>query len=119
MLDAKQLLIQGSVAMGVQLTHMQIELLVLYITEFENTIWGYTEKGLLFQLDMKTGKRILENQLKNLPVSNLEFVDGNSFYYYCEAGLIQFDIKSKAENSVLLRNSIDDNAGDAFIKLIR
>ena len=90
-----------------------------YITEFENTIWGYTEKGLLFQLDMKTGKRILENQLKNLPVSNLEFVDGNSFYYYCEAGLIQFDIKSKAENSVLLRNSIDDNAGDAFIKLIR
>lgn len=90
-----------------------------YLKEYENTIWGYTEKGILFQLDMKTGKKLFETPLKNFPLSNLEFVDGNSFYYYCEAGLIQYDVKSKAENTVLLRNSIEDRPGTAYIQLIR
>lgn len=90
-----------------------------YIAEFNDKLWGYTEKGLLFQLDMKSGKKLFETKLSNIPLSNLEFLDENNIYYYCESGLIKFDLKTKAENNILIRNTIDDRAGDAFIKLIR
>ncbi|WCM41055.1 PQQ-binding-like beta-propeller repeat protein [Flavobacterium sp. CBA20B-1] len=88
-----------------------------YITENKGFLWGYTEKGVIFKLDLKTGKKIEEFQLTNIPVSNIEFKDENSLLYYCEAGLIEFDIPRKKEKSLYMRSSSD--RGDAFIKLIR
>lgn len=90
-----------------------------YIMEQNNTLWGYTKKGILFQLSLNDGKIMFEKQLTSLPISNIEFQDKNSIYYFCEAGLIQFDLKSKEEELIYIRGSINDDATNAFIKIIR
>lgn len=92
---------------------------IKYITAQNDFLWGYTERGLLFKLELKTGKTILETQLKNQPISNIEFNDNQTLLYYCEAGLIQYDVNLKTEDVVYLKNAITAQASDAFIKLIR
>ncbi|MCW3160165.1 outer membrane protein assembly factor BamB family protein [Chryseobacterium oryctis] len=88
-----------------------------YITENNGFLWGYTEKGVIFKLDLITGKKMEEFQLTNIPVSNIEFKNETFLLYYCEAGLIEFDVPNKKEKYLYMRSSID--SGDAFIKLIR
>lgn len=90
-----------------------------YIIENKNTLWGYSQKGLLFKLDLFNGNKILEKQLKNKPISNIEFLDEHTLFYYCEAGLIKFDIDKNTEEIVYLRNKIDNDADNAYIKLLK
>lgn len=93
---------------------------VEYIQEESDNIWGYTRKGRLFQLDINNGEIAFETKLTTLPISNLEFPnDDNLLYYYCDAGLIQFDLKEKDENVYYMRTSIMDNVYSAYLKIIR
>jgi outer membrane protein assembly factor BamB len=93
---------------------------VEYIQEESDNVWGYTRKGRLFQLDIHNGEIAFEANLTTLPISNLEFPDDdNLLYYYCDAGLIQFDLKEKDENVFYMRTSIMDNVYSAYLKIIR
>ncbi|KAF2515295.1 outer membrane protein assembly factor BamB family protein [Flavobacterium foetidum] len=90
-----------------------------YITEEVNNIWGYTRKKKLFQLDFN-GETVFEAKLTTLPVSNFEFpADDNLLYYYCDAGLIQFDLTEKDENVYYMRTSLKDDVYSAYLKIIR
>nr|WP_294782226.1 PQQ-binding-like beta-propeller repeat protein [uncultured Flavobacterium sp.] len=90
-----------------------------YIIEDNNTVWGYTRKAKLFQLD-PNGEILFETKLTTLPVSNIEFPsDDNLLYYYCDAGLIQFDITEKDENVYYMRTSLKDDIYTAYLKIIR
>ncbi|MBP4139285.1 outer membrane protein assembly factor BamB family protein [Flavobacterium geliluteum] len=90
-----------------------------YIIEESDNIFGYTRKGKLFQLDITNGEIALETKLTTMPISNLEFPDDDSLFYYSDAALIQFDFKTKDENEVYLRTSIKDNVYSAYVKIIR
>lgn len=90
-----------------------------YIVEESDNIWGYTRKGRLFQLDINNGEIAFETKLTTLPISNLEFLDDNSLFYYSDAALIQFEFETKDENEVYLRTSIKDNVYSAYVKIIR
>jgi outer membrane protein assembly factor BamB len=91
-----------------------------YITEQNNELWGYTRKGKLFKLDLTDGKLLLEIKLTSIPVSNIEFPDDdNLFYYYCDAGLIQYNLKDKEENVYYMRTSLKDDIYSAYIQLVR
>lgn len=91
-----------------------------YITEHDDTIWGYTRKGKLFKLNLTNGEIVLEIKLTTLPVSNIEFPeDDNLFYYYCDAGLIEYNIKDKEEIVYYMRTSLKDDIYSAYIKLIQ
>lgn len=91
-----------------------------YITRENENLWGYTKKGRLFELDLTNGEIAYELKLTTLPVSNLEFPnDDNLLYYYCDAGLIQFDLKEKDENVYYMRTSLKENIYSAYLKIIR
>ncbi|MFH6996382.1 PQQ-binding-like beta-propeller repeat protein [Flavobacterium sp. FlaQc-57] len=91
-----------------------------YITRENDNIWGYTKKGKLFELDITNGEIAFETKLTTLPVSNIEFPnDDNLLYYYCDAGLIQYDLKEKDENVYYMRTSLMENIYSAYLKLIR
>jgi len=91
-----------------------------YIIEESDNIWGYTRKAKLFQLDINNGEIAFETKLTTLPISNFEFPnDDNLLYYYCDAGLIQFDLKEKDENVYYMRTSIKENIYSAYLKIIR
>jgi len=93
---------------------------VEYIMEDSNNIWGYTRKGKLFQLDINNGEIAVETKLTTLPISNFEFPDNyDLLYYYCDAGLIQFDLNEKDENVYYMRTSIKDDIYRAYLKIIR
>lgn len=92
---------------------------IQYITEQDDNIWGYTSKGRLFQLDINNGEIAFEIKLTTLPISNLEFPIDDSVFYYCDAGLVQFDLKEKDENMTYMRTSIKEDVYSAFIKIIR
>jgi outer membrane protein assembly factor BamB len=90
-----------------------------YITEESDNIWGYTRKAKLFQIDLTNGEIASEVKLTTKPISNLEFPDDDSLFYYSDAALIQFDFKTKDENEVYLRTSIKDDVYSAYLKIIR
>ncbi len=90
-----------------------------YIIEESDNIWGYTRKAKLFQLDINNGEIASETKLTTQPISNFEFPIDDSLFYYSDAALIQFDLKTKDENEVYLRTSIKDNVYSAYIKIIR
>jgi outer membrane protein assembly factor BamB len=90
-----------------------------YIIEESDNVWGYTRKAKLFQLDITNGEIASEVKLTTKPISNLEFPDDDSLFYYSDAALIQFEFKTKDENEVYLRTSIKDDVYNAFIKIIR
>jgi outer membrane protein assembly factor BamB len=90
-----------------------------YIIEESDNIWGYTRKAKLFQLDITNGEIATETKLTTQPISNFEFPVDESLFYYSDAALIQFDLKTKDENEVYLRTSIKDNAYSANVKIIR
>ncbi|MCD0466933.1 PQQ-binding-like beta-propeller repeat protein [Flavobacterium sp. ENC] len=92
---------------------------VQYITEKDDNLWGYTRKGKLFQLDIDNGETAFEAKLTTNPISNLEFPDDDSLFYYSDAALIQFEYKTKDENEVYLRTSIKDDVYNAYIKVLR
>lgn len=93
---------------------------VEYITEHNDELWGYTRKGKLFKLDLANGEIISQIKLTTIPVSNIEFPeDDNLFYYYCDAGLIQYDLTEKEENVYYMRTSLKDDIYSAYIKLVR
>jgi outer membrane protein assembly factor BamB len=92
---------------------------IQYIIEESDNIWGYTNKGKLFQLDILNGEIAFEVKLTTQPISNLEFAEDDYLYYYSDAALIQFEFKTKDENEIYLRTSIKDDAYTAYIKLIR
>jgi len=90
-----------------------------YILEESDNIFGYTHKAKLFQIDITNGEIAFEAKLTTKPISNLEFANDDSLFYYSDAALIQFEFKTKDENEVYLRTSIKDNAYSAFVKKIR
>lgn len=91
-----------------------------YITEESDNIWGYTHKGKLFQIDINNGEIAVETKLTTLPISNFEFpANYDLLYYYCDAGLIQFDLNEKDENVYYMRTSIKDDIYRAYLKIIR
>lgn len=91
-----------------------------YITKENDNIWGYTRKARLFELDATNGEIAYELKLTTQPVSNIEFPnDDNLLYYYCDAGLIQFDLKEKDENMYYMRTSLKENIYSAYLKIIR
>ena len=90
-----------------------------YIIEESDNVWGYTRKAKLFQLDINNGEIASETKLTTQPISNFEFPVDDSLFYYSDAALIQFDLKTKDENEVYLRTSIKDNVYSAYIKIIR
>ncbi|WP_163411216.1 PQQ-binding-like beta-propeller repeat protein [Flavobacterium ajazii] len=90
-----------------------------YITEDTDNIWGYTRKGKLFELDINNGEIAFETKLTTQPISNIEFPEGDSIYYYCDAGLIQYELEGKDENVMYMRTSILDNIYSAYLKIIR
>jgi len=91
-----------------------------YITRENDNLWGYTKKGKLFELDLSNGEIAFETKLTTIPVSNIEFPnDDNLLYYYCDAGLIQFDLNEKDENVYYMRTSLLENIYSAYLKIIR
>ncbi|MCV2486454.1 PQQ-binding-like beta-propeller repeat protein [Flavobacterium sp. SH_e] len=91
-----------------------------YITRENDNLWGYTRKKKLFELDLSNGEIAYELKLTTLPVSNIEFPnDDNLLYYYCDAGLIQFDLKEKDENVYYMRTSLKEDIYSAYLKIIR
>lgn len=90
-----------------------------YIVRENENIWGYTRKAKLFELDLTNGEVAFETKLTTLPVSNFEFPDDNNLFYYCDAGLIQFDLNEKDENVWYMRTSLMDNVYSAYLKIIR
>jgi len=90
-----------------------------YITEESDNIWGYTRKAKLFQIDLANGEIAAETKLTTQPISNFEFPVDDSLFYYSDAALIQFDLKTKDENEVYLRTSIKDNVYSAYLKIIK
>jgi outer membrane protein assembly factor BamB len=91
-----------------------------YITQENDNLWGYTRKGKLFQLHLDNGELLLDKKLTTMPVSNIEFPeDDNILVYYCDAGLIQFDLKEEDENVYYMRTSLKDDIYNAYIKLIK
>jgi outer membrane protein assembly factor BamB len=90
-----------------------------YIIEESDNIWGYTRKGKLFQLDINNGEIAFEVKLTTKPISNLEFAEDDSLFYYSDAALIQFEFKTKDENEVYLRTSMKDDPYSAYVKIIR
>lgn len=91
---------------------------ILYITEEDDNIWGYTRKAKLFQLDLN-GEILFESKLTTLPISNLVFPNDDFLFYYCDAGLIQYEFKTQDENVMYMRTSMKDNIYNAYLKLIR
>ncbi|KRD10539.1 pyrrolo-quinoline quinone [Flavobacterium sp. Root901] len=90
-----------------------------YVTEAEDNIWGYTKKGKLFQIDINNGEIAFEIKLTTQPISNIEFPVDDTIFYYCDAGLIKFDLSTKDEDLYYMRTSIKDNVYSAFLKIIR
>ena len=92
--------------------------IIEYIIEESNNVWGYTQKGKLFQLDINNGEIAFEIKLITKPISNIEFGD-DFLFYYSDAALIQFEFKSNDETEMYLRTSIRDDAYNAYLKIIR
>ncbi|MNY45045.1 hypothetical protein D3C86_1801200 [compost metagenome] len=92
---------------------------VEYITEESDNLWGYTRKKKLFQIDLSNGEIASEAKLTTNPISNFEFPVDDSLFYYSDAALIQFDLKTKDENEVYLRTTIKDDPYSAYLKIIR
>ncbi|MCC9061889.1 PQQ-binding-like beta-propeller repeat protein [Flavobacterium piscisymbiosum] len=90
-----------------------------YITEESDNIWGYTRKGKLFQLDINNGEIAFETKLTTLPISNIEFPVDDTLFYYCDAGLIKFDLNTKDEDLYYMRTSLKDDVYSAYLKIIR
>lgn len=91
-----------------------------YITQENDNLWGYTRGKKLFQILLENGEVVLDKKLTTLPISNIEFpADDNLLLYYCDAGLVQYDLKEQDENMFYMRTSIKDDVYSAFIKMIR
>ncbi|SHH53664.1 outer membrane protein assembly factor BamB family protein [Flavobacterium defluvii] len=90
-----------------------------YITEADDNIWGYTRKAKLFQIDINNGEIAMEIKLTTQPISNIEFPVDDTIFYYCDAGLIKFDLSTKDEDLYYMRTSIKDNVYSAYLKIIR
>lgn len=91
-----------------------------YIVKENENLWGYTRKAKLFELDLTNGEIAYDLKLTTLPISNIEFpADDNLLYYYCDAGLIQFDLQEKDENMYYMRTSLMENIYSAYLKIIR
>lgn len=91
-----------------------------YINQENDNLWGYTRNKKLFQILLENGEVVLDKKLTTLPISNIEFpTDDNLLLYYCDAGLIQYDLKEQDENMFYMRTSIKDDVYSAFIKIIR
>jgi len=91
-----------------------------YIVKENENLWGYTRKKKLFELDLTNGEIAYDAKLTTLPISNIEFPkDDNLLYYYCDAGLIQFDLNEKDENVYYMRTSLGENPYSAYLKIIR
>mgnify|MGYP003582367306 CR=1 FL=1 len=91
-----------------------------YITQENDNLWGYTRGKKLFQILLDNGEVVLDKKLTTMPISNIEFpADDNLLLYYCDAGLIQYDLKEQDENMFYMRTSIKDDVYSAFIKIIR
>lgn len=89
------------------------------LEEFNNRIYAYNKKGTLFQLDLNTGKILQTINLKSKPISNIEVLDDSTLYYYCEAGLIKLNLTTQSEDLIYMRNSINEDARENYIKLVR
>ncbi|MDR0230105.1 MAG: PQQ-binding-like beta-propeller repeat protein [Flavobacteriaceae bacterium] len=89
------------------------------LQEYNNTMYAYTKKGTLFQVNLKNGKIDQSFVLQNRPISNIEMQDKNTAFFYCEAGLIKLNLKDKKEELVYMRNSINSDARENYIKLVR
>ncbi|MTH16761.1 PQQ-binding-like beta-propeller repeat protein [Flavobacterium sp. LC2016-01] len=90
-----------------------------YITEDNDNIWGYTRKRKLFQIDITNGEIAFEMKLTTMPISNIEFPVDDTIFYYCDAGLIKFDLSTKDEDMYYMRTSLKDDPYSAYLKIIK
>ncbi|TDP02954.1 PQQ-binding-like beta-propeller repeat protein [Flavobacterium sp. 245] len=90
-----------------------------YITEDNDNIWGYTRKKKLFQIDITNGEIAFEIKLTTMPISNIEFPVDDTIFYYCDAGLIKFDLNTKDEDMYYMRTSLKDDVYSAYLKIIK
>jgi len=90
---------------------------IKYIELSNNNIYGYTKKGLFFNLDKETGKILKNIQLNNLPISNLEVYKKDILLYFSKSGVIQLDLKTKRETILFKVDKPIPSDTDAYIKL--
>ncbi len=88
-----------------------------YIKLFNNSIFGYTKKGLLFELDKNSGKSLQNIQLKNRPVSNLEMYKKDALLYFSKKGVIILNLKTKRETILFKVEKATSSETDSYIKL--
>ena len=89
---------------------------ILHLTEYGKSLWGYTKGGLFFELDY-SGNKLREVQLENKPISNLEFSEKETIYYYSDNGLIKYNLAKNKEE--LIYSKQNTNSSDAYIKIVR
>lgn len=89
------------------------------LEEYNNKLYAYDNGSNFFVLNPKNGKIETEIALSNKPISNIEVQDQNTVFFYCEAGLIRLELSSKKEELIYMRNSINEDARENYIKLIR
>ena len=89
------------------------------LTALNGKLYVLSDKGIFYRIDARTGNDELTLPLNNLPISNFEFVDENTLYYYCEAGLVKLNLKTEKEENVYIRNVIDDEADRSYILLVK
>lgn len=90
---------------------------IRYLTENGKSIWGYTESGVLFELDY-SGNKLREVELKHKPISNIEFLNKKTLYYYSNNGLVEYNL-AKNKEKLIHASSSDIIKRSAYIKIVR
>jgi len=90
---------------------------IKYIELFNNSVYGYTDKGLLFELDKETGQILKSIKLTNIPISNLELYKKEYLLYFSEVGVIKLNLKTKRETILFSIEKPTQSGTDAYIKL--
>ncbi len=90
---------------------------IQYIDIYNNSIYGYTEKGLFFELDKNTGKIIQKVALNYLPVSNLELYNKDNLLYYAKEGIIKLNLKTTQESILFSVDKPTISDTNSYIKI--
>ncbi|MDM1350272.1 PQQ-like beta-propeller repeat protein [Myroides marinus] len=86
---------------------------------FNNKIYAYNNKSTFFVVNSIDGKIEKEIDLQNDPISNIQILDENTAFFYCEVGLIKLNLKTKKEDLLYIRSSIQSDPKENYILLVR
>ncbi|WP_413513177.1 PQQ-binding-like beta-propeller repeat protein [Myroides odoratus] len=89
------------------------------LEEFNGKLYAYNNKSTFLVLDSKDGKIEKEISLQNTPISNIEILDKNFVFFYCEIGLIKLNLTTNKEELLYIRSSIQSDPKENYIKLVR